>query len=37
MEELAKVRGAAGLIAIGAAGAIVEVKNTPFMAAARRF
>jgi len=36
MEELDKVSGAAGLIAIDAVGAIVEVKNTPFMAAARR-
>jgi beta-aspartyl-peptidase (threonine type) len=36
MDELAKVNGAAGLIAIDAAGTVVEVKNTPFMAAARR-
>ncbi|HEY6551950.1 MAG TPA: isoaspartyl peptidase/L-asparaginase family protein [Vicinamibacteria bacterium] len=36
MEELARVEGAAGLIAIDASGEMVEVKNTPFMAAARR-
>ncbi len=36
MEELARVEGAAGLIAIDASGNMVEVKNTPFMAAARR-
>ena len=36
MEELARVNAAAGLIAIDAAGTIVELKNTPFMATARR-
>jgi beta-aspartyl-peptidase (threonine type) len=36
LEELDRVGGAAGLIAIDAAGTFVEVKNTPFMAAARR-
>jgi len=36
IDELGKVDGAAGLIAIDAAGTIVERKNTPFMAVARR-
>jgi beta-aspartyl-peptidase (threonine type) len=36
LDELREVGGAAGLIAIDAAGTLVEVKNTPFMAAARR-
>jgi beta-aspartyl-peptidase (threonine type) len=36
MEELRRVNGAAGLIAIDPTGAMVEVKNTAFMAAARR-
>jgi beta-aspartyl-peptidase (threonine type) len=36
MAELGGVQAAAGLIAIDAAGHVVEVKNTPFMAAARR-
>jgi beta-aspartyl-peptidase (threonine type) len=36
MDELDKVGSPAGLIAIDATGTIVEVKNTPFMAAARR-
>ncbi len=36
MDELDKVGSPAGLIAIDATGTIVEVKNTPFMAAVRR-
>jgi L-asparaginase / beta-aspartyl-peptidase len=36
LEELDLVGGAAGLIAIDAAGTLVELKNTPFMAVARR-
>jgi beta-aspartyl-peptidase (threonine type) len=36
MKELARVNAAAGLIAIDAAGTIAELKNTPFMATARR-
>lgn len=36
MKELGGVQAAAGLIAIDASGQVVEMKNTPFMAAARR-
>jgi beta-aspartyl-peptidase (threonine type) len=36
IDELDEVGSPAGLIAIDASGTIVEVKNTPFMAAARR-
>jgi L-asparaginase / beta-aspartyl-peptidase len=36
MNELGGVQAAAGLIAIDASGRVVEMKNTPFMAAARR-
>jgi L-asparaginase / beta-aspartyl-peptidase len=36
MAELDRVNGAAGLIALTAEGAMLELRNTPFMAAARR-
>ena len=36
MDELERVSGAAGLIAIDAEGRLVERRNTPFMAVARR-
>ena len=36
MQELARVDGAAGLIAVDAQGQLFETRNTPFMATARR-
>lgn len=36
MDEIEDLRSSAGLIAIDASGAIVELRNTPFMAVARR-
>jgi isoaspartyl peptidase/L-asparaginase-like protein (Ntn-hydrolase superfamily) len=36
LAELDSVKGAAGLIALDARGAVVERRNTPFMATARR-
>jgi beta-aspartyl-peptidase (threonine type) len=36
LAELGRVNGAAGLIALAADGSFVELRNTPFMAAARR-
>jgi L-asparaginase / beta-aspartyl-peptidase len=36
LAELEKIQGAAGLIALTAEGHLVEQRNTPFMAAARR-
>jgi isoaspartyl peptidase/L-asparaginase-like protein (Ntn-hydrolase superfamily) len=36
LAELGRVNGAAGLIALAADGSIVECRNTPFMASARR-
>lgn len=36
MRELDEVNGAAGLIALDAEGRLAELRNTPFMAAARR-
>jgi len=36
MDEIEALHSAAGLIAMDAEGSIVELKNTPFMATARR-
>jgi beta-aspartyl-peptidase (threonine type) len=36
LAELGRVNGAAGLVALSSDGAFVELRNTPFMAAARR-